>query len=73
MALKSVTEITISISEVDGIAGGQATALFRVNDVGLNGSDFIEFETSDTAAIIAAAKEALKAKLEEGGHTTEGI
>ena len=73
MALKSVTEITISISEVDGIAGGQATALFRVNDVGLNGSDFIEFETSDTAAIIAAAKAALKAKLEEGGHTTEGI
>lgn len=73
MALKSVTEITIKISEVDGIAGGQATALFRVNDVGLNGSTFIEFEASDTAAIIAAAKAALKAKLEEGGHTTEGI
>ena len=73
MALKSVTEITINISEVDGITGGQATALFKVADVGLNGSEFIEFEASDTAAIIAAAKAALKAKLEEGGHTTEGI
>jgi len=73
MALKSVTEVNIQISDVSGVVGGQATALFRVEDVGLSGSEFIEFEASDTAAIIAAAKAALKAKLEEGGHTTEGI
>ena len=73
MALKSVTQVNIQISDVDGVAGGQATALFKVADVGLSGSEFIEFEASDTAAIIAAAKAALKAKLEEGGHTTEGI
>ena len=73
MALKSVTEINIQISDVGGVTGGQATALFNVADVGVSGAASIEFESSETAAIIAAAKTALKAKLEDGGHTTEGI
>ena len=73
MALKSVTEINIQISDVGGVTGGQATALFNVAEVGVSGSASIEFESSETAAIIAAAKTALKAKLEDGGHTNEGI
>ena len=73
MALKSVKKINIQISDVAGVVGGQATALFHVADVGVGGSVSIELGDSDTAAIIAAAKAALKAKLEEGGHTTEGI
>ena len=73
MAVKKVNQIHISISELPEGTSGSVNADFTVVDLGASGRVSLSLDSAVIDPVITAAKAALKAKLEEGGHTTEGI